>query len=215
MIGWLILLAIAAFSAAVLALLRFPWRLWTIPATALMLGAAGYAWQGRPDLAGHPVAAVERAGTVDPGLIALRDAMFGRFNFDSAYFIGADAMTRAGAPDHAVGIMLGGVRKAPQDAALWTILGLKLAEHDGQQLSPPARFAFQRALDLWPTHPGPPYFYGVALVRAGELAEARPYWAEAVARTPANASYRAELVQRLALLDALLASAPAGAQPTP
>lgn len=212
MMGWLVLLAIALGVALVLWRTGFPRKLWTIPATALMLGAAGYAWQGSPGLAGHPVETEKQHGEVDPNLVALRDALFGRFNFAYSYFVAADAMTRVGGPGQAANVMIGAVRKAPQDGALWTGLGLTLAEHDGMQVSPGSRFAFERAMALWPQHPGPPFFYGLALIREGKFAEARPWWAKAVALTPAKASYRDELATRLFLLDRLLA-AQAGSPP--
>jgi Flp pilus assembly protein TadD len=202
--GWLVFAGIVLALALLLWRSGFPRRLWTIPATALMLGAAGYAWQGSPGLAGQPVASAKKAGEIDPSLIALRDAMFGRFNLEFAYFTAADAMTRAGSPRQAANVMIGAVRKAPQSAALWTGLGLALAENDGMQVSPAAKFAFDRALQLGPKHPGPYFFYGLALIREEKFAEARPYWSKAVELAPANVSYRDELLVRLYLLDRLL-----------
>jgi cytochrome c-type biogenesis protein CcmH len=202
--GWLMLASIAIAAALLLWLTGFPRRLWTVAATALMLGAAGYAWQGSPGLAGRPVAAVEKAGEIDANLVALREALFGRFDFAFAYFTAADAMTRAGSPRLATNVMIGAVRKAPDNGALWTGLGLALAENDGMQISPASKFAFERAIQLWPQHPGPPFFYGLAKVREGKFAEARPYWAKAVELTPAKAGYRKELVVRLFVLDRFL-----------
>lgn len=218
MMGWAMFVAIAAVAALFLALLRFPWRIWTVAATALMLGAAGYAWQGSPALAGHPVAAESKAGEVDPSLVALREAMFGKFGtYVFSYATAAESMTRTGRPDLAVAVWLGAVRKAPEDAALWTGLGLALAEHDGNQVSPASQLAFDKALALAPQHPGPPFFLGLALVRQGKFAEARPYWAKAVELTPEKMSYRDELRVRLFLLDQLLAAqaAEAGQVPVP
>lgn len=204
MMGWLVFLGIALAAALLLWRSGFPRRLWTVPATALMLGAAGYAWQGNPGLMGQPVATNAKKGEIDADLVALRDAMFGRFNFEFAYFTAADAMTRAGSPRQAANVMIGAVRKAPQSAGLWTVLGLKLAENDGMQVSPAAKFAFERAIALAPQHPGPQFFYGLAQIREGKFAEARPYWAKALERTPPNASYRDELLVRLFLLDRFL-----------
>lgn len=204
MMGWVVLLFVAALTAAVLVAIRYPIRLWTIAATALTLGATGYAWQGSPGLAGHPVAVTDKKGEVDPDEVMLREAMFGRFNFNWGYFNAADAMTRTGSPDLAVVAMQGGTIKAPGDAALWTGLGIKLAEHD-RGVSPASLFAFNRAIELWPNHPGPPFFLGLAYVRAGQLAEARPYWARAVALTPTTTGYREVLVAQLDWLDRRLA----------
>jgi Flp pilus assembly protein TadD len=206
MMGWATFIGIAAVAALVLALLRFPARLWMVAATALMLGAAGYAWQGSPALAGHPVAAEREAGEIDSGLIALREAMFGKFGtYVYSYGVAADAMARSGRPDLAARVWIGAVRKMPQDAGLWTGLGVALAEHDGNQVSPAAGLAFAKAMALAPQHPGPPFFMGLALVRQGRLAEARPFWVKAVELTPDNASYRDELRVRLFLLDRFVA----------
>src|SRR3546814_11342997 len=60
---------------------------------------------------------------------------------------------------------------------------------------------------LAPKHPGPPFFLGLAYVRAGEFAEARPFWARALDLTPGDASYRPEIAVRLMLLDRFLAVA--------
>jgi tetratricopeptide (TPR) repeat protein len=202
--GWLILAAIALAAALVLWLTGFPRKLWTVAATALMLGAAGYAWQGSPGLAGHPVSAVQAKGEIDPEIVEIRDAMFGRFNFTWGSFMRADAMTRVGAPDTAVRAMILTVRQAPRDAGAWAWLGIKFAENDGNQISPAAKFAFERGIQLAPQHPGPPFLYGLALIREGKFAEARPYWAKAAELAPAKASYRDALVVRLLLLDRFL-----------
>ncbi len=204
MTGWLVLFLIALGAGLLLWLTGFPRKLWTVAATALMLGAAGYAWQGSPGIAGHPVTAAKKTGELDPEVIALRDAMFGRFNFTWGSFMRADAMTRAGAPDTAVRAMILTVRQAPGDSGAWAWLGIKLAENDGNQVSPAAKFAFERALQLAPQHPGPAFLYGLALVREGKFAEARPWWAKAVEVTPAKASYRDQLLVRLYLLDRFL-----------
>lgn len=216
MMGWVMFLVVALLVALLLWLSGFPRRLWTVAATALMLAASGYAWQGRPGVEGNTVAAKRQGGEVDPGLVALRDSMFGRFNFEYQYFVAADALTRSGSPGGPAKVMLGAVRTAPKDGALWTWLGVVLAENDGNQLSPAAQLAFERAEALWPNHPGPAFFHGLALVRQGEFVKARPYWAEAVALTSEKAGFRDELVVRLFLLDKLLESqeaarAPAGA----
>ncbi|WP_233503622.1 tetratricopeptide repeat protein [Sphingomonas psychrotolerans] len=206
MTGWLILLVMAIGTGLLLWLTGFPRKLWTVAATALMLGAAGYAWQGSPALAGKPVIAKAQKGEIDPEVVAIRDAMFGRFNFTWGSFMRADAMTRAGAPDTAVRAMILTIRQAPGDAGAWAWLGIKLAENDGNQISPAAKFAFERAIQLAPQHPGPPFFYGLALIREGKFAEARPYWAKAVELAPAKASYRDQLLVRLFLLDRFLAA---------
>lgn len=218
MMGWAMLGLLALATVAVLVVTRFPRRLWTVAATGLTLGAAGYAWQGSPTLPGHPVSAESRVGEVDPALVALREAMFGKYGTAVySYATAAETMTRSGRSDLATAVWLGAVRKRPDDASLWTGLGLALAEYDGNQISPASQLAFDKAMALAPQHPGPPFFLGLALIREGKFAEAREYWAKAVALAPETISYRKDLVVRLFLLDQLLASqqGQAGAQQQP
>lgn len=207
MMGWTMLAAVAIAAALLLWITGFPKRLWTIGATGLMLGAAGYAWQGKPMLAGAPVSAENRTGQVDPAMIALREAIFGKYGtYNYSYAMAADSMVRIGRPDLAVTVWNGAVHKSPQDASLWTGLGLALAENDGNQVSPASKLAFDKALALAPQHPGPPFFLGMALIREGKFAEARPWWVKAVDLAPEKISYRDDLRVRLLLLDRYLAA---------
>jgi tetratricopeptide (TPR) repeat protein len=218
MMGWIVLAAIGAVVFGALWLLGLPRSLWSFVGAALMLGAAGYALQARPDLAGAPVESARKAQQDDPMLRDLRSAMFGRFTADDGYFFASDALVRGGDPERAAKFMLGGVRASPQDAALWTWLGVVLTEADGRTVSPAAGVAFRRAVVLAPQHPGPRFFYGLAHVRAGQFAAARPLWAAALKLTPARASYRNDIAMRLALLDRFLelqAREPQGPAPRP
>jgi cytochrome c-type biogenesis protein CcmH len=204
MMGWLMLVLVAIAAGGVLALIGYPKRLWTVAATALTLGATGYAWQGRPAIAGHPVEAHDEKVEVPEEIVKVRDAMFGRFNFDWSHFMLSDSMIRSGAPASAVKAMQDGVFRAPNDGAMWTGLGTALAEHD-KGVSPAARLAFDRAMALWPKHPGPPFFLGLAYARAGQPVEGRAYVERAVALTPDTVSYKADLVMWLNLLDETIA----------
>ncbi|PAX09671.1 tetratricopeptide repeat protein [Sphingomonas lenta] len=202
--GLVWLLALGLGAMALMVALRLGRPLWTFVGAALMLGATGYALQGSPNLPASPVRTALRAPVEDPGLTDLRDRMLGRYTLDAAYLTAADAMMRAGDPRSAVRALLGGINRIPRSIALWTALGTAYSIHDGA-VSPPARFAFEQAMRLAPRHPAPPFFLGLAHVRADDFAAARPLWARAVALSPERASYRQDLAVRLALLDQLLA----------
>ena len=92
----LAILGLVAFGAMVGFGLKKP--LWSLAGAALMLGATGYALQGRPFLPGQPARPQVDTAAVDPGLIDLRDRMLGRpqFTGDGAYLVAGDAMRRAG-----------------------------------------------------------------------------------------------------------------------
>ncbi len=179
--------------------------LWSLAGAALTLGGTGYALQGRPYLPGQPARPPARSVADDPGLIDLRDRMLGQLTGDWSYLVAADAMRRAGEDRLAVQAILGGIRRTPDSLKLWVGLGDALAAHDGALVSPPALFAFRQAARIAPEHPAPPFFLGLAYVRAGEFATARPLWARAVALSPEGTSYRRDIAVRLALLDGYLA----------
>lgn len=202
--GFVWLFVVGGAVAALLWRLGLPRLVWSMAGAAVMLGATGYALQGRPLLGGAPREAGERLIDVEQGLIELRGDLFGRYTRESTYLIAADALTRSGDTEAAVQVELGGIRNDPQSAMLWTGLGDTLARHDGDQVSPPALFAFQQAMRLAPRHPGPPFFLGLAYVRAQRLAEAAPYWHRALALCPPAAPYRVAIAQRVVLLDTYL-----------
>jgi cytochrome c-type biogenesis protein CcmH len=210
---WLALAGALAMAGLVRLGLARP--LWSFAGAALMLGATGYALQGRPLLGGRPAGGAASPDLLDPAAANLRAEMFGRFTGDGAYLVAADAMMRSGDAGAAAAWCLAGIRKVPDSALLWTGLGDALVAHDGRQLSPAARFAYARAARLAPTHPGPLFFRGIAEVRAGNFAAARPLWARALALAPADAPYRGAIAERLALLDRYLAAVAASDAPPP
>ncbi len=202
--GWLILAVIGIATFAGLALLRLPRLLWSMAGAALMLGATGYALQGRPMLPGQPATGKRETQVIDPALSDLRAQMFGRFGQESAYLTAADALSQAGSPRYEVDSLLGGIRGTPDSPQLWTALGDALARHDGGRLSPAAMLAFERAHQIEPRHPGPWFFYGVAQLRAGDPIKAQAAWRKALSLTTPDAPYRGELEKRTVLLDRLI-----------
>ncbi|MBD8676937.1 tetratricopeptide repeat protein [Sphingomonas sp. CFBP 13720] len=204
--GWLILALIGAATFGFLALMRVARPLWTFVGAALMLAGAGYAWQGRPGLSGVSREPVRLRQPDDIAADDLRDAIWGRFTYDYAYAVAADGLARAGATGSAANAVMGGLQGAPNSARLWTRMGSAILAHDGGQvLSPAARLAFGRGAQLAPDHPGPYFYYGMALVQTGDLPGARRAWLAALKRTRRDASYREDLAIRLVLLDRLLA----------
>jgi hypothetical protein len=202
--GWVILGLLALASGLLLWRMRVAPALWSLVGAAMMLGAIGYSIQGRPGLAGVSAQGQRERRTIDPGLKELRQAMFGRFNFEESYFVAADALLSSGAVAPAAQVMLGGVYKAPKSAALWTWLGMMLVEKDGGTLSPAAKLAFEQGMRLAPKHPGPVFFYGLALARTNDFARTRELWLRALALTPRDASFRQDIAARLVLVDRLL-----------
>ena len=196
-------LALAAFVALVW-LLRVPRAGWEALGAALLLGIAGYAFQGRPAQPGAPK---EPATSLSDGsaLIKARQELATGQQGANRWLIIADAMARNGRYGDAAEILRGAVADNPQDAEAWIALGNALVAHAEGNLSPAALSAYRRAIAAAPNHPGPPFFMGLALAQGGRLAEGRAMWAELLARSPADAPWRADLEQRLQRLDAFIA----------
>ena len=122
MIGWLFLALLGGAAALAVRVGGVRGSPLTLVFAAIMLGAAGYALQGKPGLAGAPVAAVSKAADQNPPDL-LRNAMYGTFNADSGYVIAADAMRRSGDERAAVRVLIGGLNRLPQSYILWTERG--------------------------------------------------------------------------------------------
>ncbi|ONF95305.1 tetratricopeptide repeat protein [Sphingomonas jeddahensis] len=206
MSGFVALAVIGALAFGAMVLLRLPRMLWSFAGAALFLGAAGYAWQARPALAAAPARPAADPVAVEPEAVMFRERLMGRFTADTAYLVASDAMLRAGDRRAAARVVLGGARAIPCSYILWTQLGSNLALLDGNQMSPAAKLAFGRAFQLAPEHPAPPYYAGLAYIRAGDLPAARRLWLRAVSLSPEGADYRRSIATRLLLLDRYMAA---------
>lgn len=207
--GWLFVLF---FALAALALL---WRFGKLPLAGLELalaaafvGIAGYVWQGSPDQAGSPVISREQAGLTQPdkALMMARGATMNRYGDAAKVVEFADTLDRLGLTREAVIAVKTGMRKEPNNVDLWVALGNSLVAHGNGTLSPAAEFAFQRAAQISPEHPAPPFFMGLALANSGRAEEAGQVWRGLLARTPKEAPWRADLEARLIAI---------GGMPTP
>jgi cytochrome c-type biogenesis protein CcmH len=213
---WVLVVVLAALAFAAMALvLKAPRSGWEAIGAALLVGIAGYAVQAHPHLASSPRApregttadcgtAVDARQRLAPGNPAMGKRM-----------VIADAMARHGDFAAAAEVLRGAVADNPKDADAWLAMANALVSHADDRLTPAAVFAFSRAQDAAPGSPGPPYFLGYALARSGQLAEGRSVWADLLARTPADAPWRAELTARLGQLDAFIAERANGGNSPP
>lgn len=212
MMGWVILLLLAVFVTAGLVLLgRLPRSLWEMTGAALLFGMAGYAWQGHPDLAGSPRDPAQTAPRFDGNLIKLRDSFGGTYGSAGPWITLSDGFGRRGETQEAVNTLVAGVRAHPNEPALWVALGNALVAHGKNIISPAAEYSFRRAMHLEPKASSAPYFYGLALARSGQYANARKIWRALAARVPEASPLHAELVAGLAKLNRILAGQTTGA----
>ncbi len=195
--GWLILLALIVASLALLWRLGVRGGLLAAGAAALLVGASGYALQGRPDLRGAPASGAG-ARDIFP-LTDARHAFFGYFSPAESWLLMSEALARDGRSEEAVGILQNAVHRHPTDPQLWIGLGNALVDH-ARGLTPPAELAYQRADALVPGNPASAFFYGLALARSGDRKGALAMWQEILRTAPPNASWRPLVEQGVAAL---------------
>ena len=203
--GWVALILLIAASLALLWWSGVRGGMLKGASAALLLAASGYALQGRPDLPAAPARAIDNH-EVFP-LTNARHAFFGQFTRAEGWLRISEALARDGKAGDSVGILQNAVKRYPGDAQLWIGLGNALVDH-AQGLSPPAELAYQRAAQLVPGHPAPPFFYGIALARSGDNRSAVTIWKRVLQRAPKDASWRPMVEQGVTALSRPSAAPP-------
>lgn len=196
--GFLVLLLLIAVALAILRFAGLKGAMLTMAAAAVMFGAAGYAFQGRPGLPGAPGEGSAELRHLP--LAKARHAMFGQFTSSERWLIIADSYAARGKTQDAVGLVQSGLREHPRDYVLWIGLGNMLVDHAGI-LTPAAELAYGRAASLAPWSPGPPFFRGLALLRSGQREEALATWQGLLATAPANAGWRPLVEDGVAMIE--------------
>ena len=208
MTGWIIAAGLAiTFMLGLIFIGRIPRVAREITAAALLLGLAGYAWQGNPGLAGAPRQAADSVtAPFDEKLAEQRRGMAERYGEAGQWLLLSDGLGRQGKTKEAANVLLAGLKQTPNDPNLWLGLGNALVAHAGGVVSPGADFAYRHAMEIDPEAPAARYFYGLALARAGQLQPARDLWAPLAARAPEGSEIKAELEANIARIDAMLAN---------
>ena len=187
MSGWVVLALLVAAALAGLWLLGVRGAMLKLGGAALLVGASGYAMQGRPGTPGVPTTAGQASQSVP--LTQARHAFFGEFGPTEHWLLMSEQMARRGNSADAAGILRSGIREHPGDPALWVGLGNALVDH-ARGMTPAAELAFARAEQVAPGHPAAPFFRGLAFVRSGDPVRAVAIWREVLAKAPADASWR-------------------------
>ncbi|GAA0479948.1 hypothetical protein GCM10009096_22400 [Parasphingorhabdus litoris] len=207
--GWIILLVmIIALFGTLVFLGKLPRTAFELTGAALLLGVAGYAWQANPGMAGVSVEPAEKPNSFDEDSITSREEMGERFGTARQWLVFSDALNRQGKHGSAANYLRNGVKEHPNDPDLWVGLGNALVVHADGVITPAAQFAFQKAADISPEHPGPPFFLGMAYAQSGKVDQARAIWSELLERSPEDAPWRQDLESRLAAMEKMQPAMP-------
>jgi len=204
---WVIVIALALVVFGTIAFVfRLPRQAWEVIGAALLLGVAGYAFQGSPGQPGAPKAPVEKVdGDQSAAEIAERQKLAAGDIAGDKHVIIADALARHGQYADAAEVLRGAVEQDQANAPAWLAMGNALVAHADGTISPAAIYAYGQAAKAAPGSAGPPFFLGMALIQSGRLAEGRAIWADLLARSPKEAPWRGDLEKRLAELDSFVA----------
>ncbi|HET9630251.1 MAG TPA: tetratricopeptide repeat protein [Novosphingobium sp.] len=204
---WLIVIGLALVVFGVIAFaFRLPRSAWEVIGAALLLGIAGYAFQGSPGQAGSPKAPTEKvSGGASAAEITEREKLAAGDVGGDKHVIIADALARHGQYADAAEVLRGAVEQNPGNAPAWLAMGNALVAHADGTISPAAIYAYGQAARAAPGSAGPPFFLGMALIQSGRLAEGRAIWADLLTRSPKDAPWRGDLEKRLGELDTFLA----------
>lgn len=186
-----------------------------ILAAVLLMGALGYAAQGRPSLRGQPAPPPVDKAMPDSVFATERGKLLERFGSDAQILDAADAMHRSGYDAYAVGLIKGALEKRPQSSELWIGLGNALTLYAGTNVTPAAELAFARAAQLAPGNPAPAYFRGLAYLQSGQPDRTMQIWLDLVQKAPADAPWRAEIAFKLIRLRQMMDSVARGEMPGP
>lgn len=197
MTGFASLGLLAAFALGLMWLMKQRGAMLTLAAAAIAIGCAGYALQGSPTLAGQPRAAASHEPPLP--LAGARHALMGQFDYSDNWLNMADALASRGNTEDAVKLLQAQTARHPGDYKLWVGLGNALTDH-ARTLTPAARLAYQRAAELAPGYPAPPFFLGLAEARSGNPDAAVTLWSDILANAPVDASWRPMVEDGLLLM---------------
>lgn len=196
--GWVILALLAVASLGSIILLgRLQKGLWQVAAATIMLGMTGYALQGRPVAPSSPAESISRADDTAAQLIETRSNMDRDFGPAKRWLVTADSFAKQGDYDLSASYIQAGLRQNPDDAELWSAMGLQLMLASQGQMSPPAQLAFDKARALRPDFPAPYYFGGIFRLFGGDIDGAILLWEKTLSLASPKAKWRAELESQL------------------
>ncbi|WCT74229.1 cytochrome C biogenesis protein [Sphingomonas naphthae] len=204
MIGWLIFLILGALVLAALWRFGGAGRAGTeLVLAALLVAAAGYAWQGSPGQPGSLPRERPMALKGEDAFTLQREQLgFASVGGAADVLAASDTLYRQRLGDYAIAQLRAALNRAPGDPELLTGLGQALVRQSEGVVTPAAKLAFDRARTAAPRNPGPPYFLAMAYAQQGDLDSAERLWRDQLRTTPEDAPYFPLVLRNLLIVKA-------------
>jgi cytochrome c-type biogenesis protein CcmH/NrfG len=182
-------------------------QIWPAVAAAAVLGLAGYAWQGQPQLAASPAKQIKAETVAAESFLTMRSDMDSRFGAGKQWLILSDSQARNGNYAYAAAFIEAGLRQHPKNGDLWAGMGVILMLAADGKMTPPAELAFAKARIYAPINRAPDYFAGLDALFEGRPADTLAIWQKLVDGAPANSVWKPKLESQLSGLKSMLQSA--------
>lgn len=205
MIGWVVMAGMGlACALVILAFVNGRRQLWQPVMATIVLAMAGYAWQGRPALPSAPAQPIAEEKGAAEALLKMRGDMDQSYGVAKMWLVTADGFARDGNYGAAAGYLQAGLREHPDNADLWSALGVVLMLASEGEITPPAKLAFDKARNLAPNLPAPDYFEGLAALFAREPDVTIVKWKQLLERATPKAKWRPAVESQLSGLETLM-----------
>ncbi len=203
--AWIVIAPAALIlCVAIIMVGRLPRRLWEMCAAFLVLGLAGYAFQGKPHLAAAPAQPIMRDNAAAAQLIKLREQMAPTFASAKNWTILGDSMARQGNYKLAMSVVGSGLKEQPKNADLWAALGLYAMLANNGRIGAPSELAFAKARKFNPNLAAPDYFEGLNALADRQILETLNKWDAALEKAPSDSQWAGTVRgQRASLFRAL------------
>jgi cytochrome c-type biogenesis protein CcmH len=203
--GLIIAFCIAAIMAGVIIAFTPQRRqLWPLVLAPMMLGLAGYAWQGQPALHSSPAQPIVAQKQAAGAVIEMRSYMDANYDVAKQYLILADSYARDGNYKFAAAYINSGLSRYPRDGDLWAGLGVVIFLAGDGKMSPPAEMAFANARKYSPFNVSPDYVAGLADLFEGRPASTLERWQSLIDKADDKSVWKPKLESQLEGVKAML-----------
>lgn len=195
-----IVAALLLLAAALIRLGKLPRQLWTFLAAFSMLGMAGYAYQGSPELPTSKAKQESEDNGSAVQLLKIREEMTATFAGSKKWTVVADRFARQGKYSLAMALVGSGLKERPENGDLWAAMGVYAMLANDGRIGAPSELAFARARQYYPNLAVPDYFEGLDALADRRLLDTFKKWDAALSKAPKDSKWEPKLRRQFSAL---------------